>query len=76
MATIDDKTIIDKIIAAHGYYEDDPRASKIVVYTNAFGKLTYGVTWTNESQERQDRYMQETYYVRKPRVIWDYLMNK
>lgn len=70
MATIDDKTLIDKLIAANGFFEDDPQVAQIVEYTNSFGNKTYGVTWSNESPERQRRYEEETYYVREPKVIW------
>ena len=70
MATIDDKRIIDDIIKNHGYYEYDPRVSQIVEYTNQFGKVTWGVTWSNELPIRQIRYEQETQYVRNPKVIW------
>lgn len=70
MATIDDKNLIDKIIANNGYFEDDPRAYMIVEYTNSYGNITYGVTWINESRERRTRYLNETQYVKNPKVIW------
>lgn len=70
MATIDDKTLIDKLIAANGYFDDDPRVHMIVQYTNSYGKITWGVTWTNETKERRLRYLDATPHVRNPKVIW------
>lgn len=70
MSTIDDKVLIDKIIAANGYYETDPRVYLIVEYTNAYGNQTWGVTWSNEEAERKERYLIETPYVRNPKIIW------
>lgn len=68
MATIDDKKTIDDIIKNNGYYEDDPRVYMIVEYTNAYGKITWGVTWKN--QQDKQKYLEETQYVRNPKVIW------
>lgn len=70
MATIDDRTLIDQLIASGGYYEDDPRAALIVEYTTYEGNTTWGVTWSNETRERQLRYLVETQWVRQPRIIW------
>lgn len=70
MATIDNKDIIDTLIANNGYYEDDPRAYMIVEYRNSYGNITYGVTWINEAPARRTRYLDETDYVNEPRVIW------
>lgn len=70
MATIDDKGIIDKIIAGRGYYEGDPRVALIVEYTNASGRRTWGVTWSNESPARQVRYLEETQFVQEPTIKW------
>ena len=70
MSTIDSRDLIDKIVAADGYYEDDPRVALIVEYTNANGNQTWGVTWSNESAARQRRYLEETEYVRNPKVLW------
>ena len=64
MATIDDRDIIDQIIA--GKYRDD-RPRQIVEYTNAWGNTTWGVSFKGEDI---DRYMRPTHYVRNPRVIW------
>jgi len=70
MSTIDDKKIIDDIIKANGYYMDDPQVYMIVEYTNAYGRVTWGVTWSNEHPKSRTRYLDETEYVRNPRVIW------
>lgn len=70
MATIDSKQIINELIAANGYYEDDPQAYMIVEYTNAYGNITWGVTWSNESPNRRTRYLEKSQYVINPRVIW------
>lgn len=70
MSTIDSRRIIDEIIAKDGYYETDPRVALIVEYTNASGRRTWGVTWSNEPVERQRRYLDETQFVGEPRIIW------
>lgn len=68
MATIDSKQIIDDIIAGkYDNYPGEPRAIKIVEYTNAWGKRTWGVVHAGEDQYRYER---ETEYVRDPVVIW------
>jgi hypothetical protein len=68
MATIDSKDVIDALIKNNGYYDDDPRAFMIVEYTNAYGNQTWGVTWVNETGKY--RYLEETPFVRNPKVIW------
>jgi len=70
MATIDSKPMIDNLIANNGYFEDDPQVYMIVEYTNSYGAITYGVTWVNEPANRRNRYLDETEYVRSPKVIW------
>lgn len=70
MSTIDSRNIIDEIIKLNGYYEDDPRVYMIVEYTNAYGNITYRVTWINENSSYRTRYLNETEYVRNPKVIW------
>ena len=70
MSTIDNKNLIDKIIANDGCYEDDPRVFMIVEYTNTYGNRTWGVTWVNESESQKFRYCIETEYVRNPKTIW------
>lgn len=70
MATISSKEIIDNLMAGDGYYENDARVAQIVEYINAFGVVTWGVTWSNEPKDRQKRYELPTYYIRQPKVIW------
>lgn len=70
MATIDDKTIIDRLIADNGHYQGDPQVYMIVEYTNAYGNVTWGVTWETERDNARHRYLIETEYVRNPKVIW------
>lgn len=70
MATIDSKEMIDNLIKNNGKFEDDPLVYRIVEYTNAFGNITWGVTWVNESSKARDRYLIETEYVRSPKSIW------
>lgn len=70
MATIDDKQIIDNLIANNGFYEDDPQVHMIVEYTNAYGNKTWGVTWSDEHPKLRLRYLDETEYVQSPKVIW------
>lgn len=70
MSTIDNKQIIDEIIERDGYYFDDPRVYMIVEYINAYGKTTWGITYCTEGHSARTRYLNETQYVRKPRVIW------
>lgn len=69
MATITSRKLIDELIANDGYFEDDPPIEKIVEYTNASGETAWGVVWTTDKTDK-DRYEKETYYVRKPKVIW------
>lgn len=71
MATIDNKQIIDDLIRDNGFYLDDPRVYQIVEYTNTYGKITWSVTWSNESSERRNRYMEASSYVRNPKIIWN-----
>ena len=70
MATIDNKQIIGEIIAGNGYYQGDERVYQIVEYTNAFGNVTWGVTFEYEKDYMKHRYEEETEYVRNPRVLW------
>jgi len=68
MATIDDKTIIDTIIANDGYYPEDPRVFMIVEYTNFYGNTAWGVTWPEDRNKY--KYLVESEYVQNPKVIW------
>ena len=72
MATIDYKEIVDDIIAHDGYYEgdhDEPRALKVVEYTNAWGKQCWGVVFEGESDS--GRYEFPSPFVNSPKVIWE-----
>lgn len=70
MATIDNKRIIDQIIEANGHFGDDPRVYQIVEYRNAYGFITWGVTWVNETEQSRRRYEVETDWVHEPKIIW------
>ena len=70
MSTIGDKPFINELIAGDGYYEGDPRVAQIVEYENAWGNITWGVTWCNESAKSQKRYEIPTEYIHDPKVIW------
>ena len=71
MATIDNKKMIDEMIAANGYYMDDPRVAKIVEYTNAYGKQTWGVTWSSEHPDSQNKYLKNSPFIHNPKLIWE-----
>lgn len=72
------KTIVDRLIAGGGWLPeypdheapDNPQAVLIVEYTDMGGKLAYGVSFSNERMGRRDRYLQETEYIRSPRIFW------
>ena len=69
MATVDNKQMIDAIIAANnGYYGDGPRVYMIVEYTNWYGNTTWGITW--ERDRDKDKYLIESEYVRNPKILW------
>lgn len=70
MSTIDSITTIQAIIKNDGYFEDDPRVYQIVQYTNAWGGITYGITWEHEPEYRRHRYENETGNVMNPQIIW------
>lgn len=76
MATIDNRTAIDAIIAGNGWstpaWADDgePPVVQITEYTNAGGKVCWGVSFANEGLWGCLRYLEETEYVRNPKVIW------
>jgi len=69
MSTIDHKWIIDLIIEGNGIYPGDeglPPVVKIVEYTNAWDKQTYGTICEGQPL---DLY-RETQFVRNPKTIW------
>lgn len=72
MATMDSADLIQQLIAGNGRIDpeeapDNPWATKIVEYTNVSGRQTWGVVFEGENQ---NRYEEETPFVRHPRVIW------
>lgn len=72
MATVN-KDIADKLIAGNGRIDpedtpDNPWAIRIVEYDNAWGGKGYGVTFEGENPHR---YLQESQYVRNPKIIWE-----
>lgn len=60
------KDIADKIVAANGHYDDDPRVMRIVEYTDMGGKQAYGF----EYEGQLGKYA-ESVYVRNPKVYWE-----
>lgn len=84
MATIDDKSIIDKIIASNGDYADgedhddddedelppDPPVIKIVEYNTPEGGTTWGVVWEGDGAH-PDRYNWPSAFVLNPRTIFE-----
>ena len=72
MATIDSVEIINTIIFRNGYYPGDEnhRVYQIVEYTNAWGNVTWGVSYFRENEAYRHRYEVESEYVRNPKVIW------
>lgn len=65
MATVS-KELVDKIVANDGYYVDDDRVVRIVEYTNAWGKLAYGIEYPSSV----GRYAPSE-YVNDPKVYWE-----
>jgi hypothetical protein len=76
MATVD-KDFADNLVLNRGYYNgdddnslgDNPRVTRIVEYTNAWGAKAYGFT---TGRDDPLKYLRETEYVRSPRVYWEY----
>ena len=77
MATFDNKEFIDQFMANDGWLPstgshdapDNPPAVRIVEYTNAWGKIAWGVVFRGERDLY--RYEDATEYVRNPKVIWE-----
>lgn len=72
-----DKKFADELIGGKGYHPncgdpapDNPRASRIVEYTDIGGKVAYGVTF--EGIDDVDKYAHETPYIRNPKIYWEY----
>lgn len=66
MATISEE-IAKKIIANDGYYEDDPRVSKVVKYNNAFGGESWAIVYPHEFQMRYE----ESPSCANVQVLWE-----
>ncbi len=64
MPTINSKAMVDELIANNGVYQDDPPVQSIVEYTNAWGKIAYGLNYSS-----RDDYT-ETQFVRNPKTIF------
>lgn len=63
MATVN-KGMADRVAA--GEFKEDG-ITKIIEYDNAFGGVSYGLTFEHDYQ---DKYTQETEFVRNPRLYW------
>lgn len=63
----------DRLIRSNGLEgeeaPDNPPAVRIVEYTNAWGKLAYGVVFSTDRDP--DRYDRETEYVQQPKTFWE-----
>jgi len=66
MATVNE-AIAKQIIAANGYYSDDPRVMQVVKYNNAFGGESWAILY--EQDVAINRYAPSE-YVRNPEIIW------
>jgi len=64
MSTLSKQTA-DDIIA--GKYADD-QPTRIVEFTNAWGKKAYGLTC---GREDKNKYLYESEYIRNPQIYWD-----
>jgi hypothetical protein len=64
MATVS-KELADQLVAGDGYYADDTRVLRIVEYTNAWGKLAYGIEYAGQVGKYA-----ESEYVNSPKVYW------
>jgi len=67
MATVS-KKLADKIIAANGYYSDDPRVQQIIRYTTQWGQEAYAILYRHDVAT--DRY-HPSQFVIDPVVIWE-----
>lgn len=65
MATVS-KDLADELAAKDGYYSDDERVVRIVQYTNAGGKLAYGIEYEHEVGKYAP-----SEYVNDPKVYWE-----
>lgn len=75
MGTMTTRSIIDELIAGHGWQgpddhdaPDNPPAVRIVEYTTPEGATCWGVAFRGDRDLY--RYETETQFVRNPRLIW------
>ena len=73
MATINDRRIIQQLVNNDGRYEDDTPVVRIVEYTNAWGRRTWGVSY---GEHEREKYMQESEFISFPVIIWDNKIGK
>ena len=66
MATIDEYWA-KKLIAGDGRFMDDPRALKVLTYTNASGAKSWAVVYPGEDPMRYER----SPYCANVEVIWE-----
>lgn len=67
MATVEDRKLVDEIIAGNGHYYDDPRVVKIVQYQNTNGGICYGLIYEYDDGNKYA----ESPFVCNPTVIWE-----
>lgn len=65
MATVS-KELADTLAKNDGHYSDDPRVSRIVEYTNAWGKQAYGLEYPGQ----EGKYSPSEYVI-DPKVYWE-----
>lgn len=65
MATVS-KELADTLVQNDGHYADDPRVSRIIEYTNAWGGTAYGLEYPGQ----EGKYSPSD-YVNNPRVYWE-----
>jgi len=68
MPTINSREIIDTLIKNDGHYEDDPPASVIVEYTNAWGGKSFGITYM--VWDDPNKYLISSEFVQNPKILW------
>jgi cyanate lyase len=76
MATINNRAVVDRLIADKGLDPNvpgDPRVVRIVEYTNREGTTCYGLVFEYETDgDMLYRYERPTQDVRNPKLFWKY----
>lgn len=54
MSTVN-QALAEAIIAADGYYLDDPRVTKVVKYTNSYGGESYAILYAHHDQLKYEQ---------------------